>query len=139
MQTFAGRKSRLSASPPNRPGFGTTNQRMKTTTFAERTMAESRPWQLLMFDKTLKKKQRFHALTRLLGAIRPNERCLLVTCGDNNGAMNYHLREIGGQWAWADSESRSIAEMSALLGSTSRTSSRASAAPLSLTKRWGKR
>ena len=79
-------------------------------------MAESRPWQLLMFDKTLKKKQRFHALTRLLGEISPDERCLLVTCGDNNGAMNYHLREIGGQWTWADFESRSIPEMSSLLG-----------------------
>jgi SAM-dependent methyltransferase len=74
------------------------------------------PWQLAMFRKGLKKRQRLAALRALLNPIGPDERCLLLTCGDNNGAMNYCLRELGGRWSWADLEDVSIAEMSALLG-----------------------
>jgi SAM-dependent methyltransferase len=74
------------------------------------------PWQLGMFRKGLKKRQRLAALTKLLGALAPGEHCLLLTCGDNNGAMNYCLRELGGRWSWADLEDTSIAEMAALLG-----------------------
>jgi len=74
------------------------------------------PWQLRMFRKTLKKQQRLRELRRLIGRRSAGEACLLVTCGDNNGAMNWHLRELGGQWTWADLEERSIPEMSALLG-----------------------
>jgi hypothetical protein len=69
-----------------------------------------------MFRKGLKKRLRLKALKKLLKPIGPGERCLLLTCGDNNGAMNYFLRELGGQWSWADLEDHSIAEMSALLG-----------------------
>jgi len=74
------------------------------------------PWQLAMFRKGLKKRLRLKALEKLLKPVAPHERCLLLTCGDNNGAMNYFLRELGGQWSWADLEDHSIAEMSALLG-----------------------
>jgi SAM-dependent methyltransferase len=74
------------------------------------------PWQLGMFRKGLKKRLRLKALRKLLGPIGPGERCLLLTCGDNNGAMNYFLRELGGQWSWADLEDHAIAEISALLG-----------------------
>ena len=38
-----------------------------------------------------------------------------MTCGDNNGAINYHLRKWGGSWAWADFEDKSIPEMEELL------------------------
>lgn len=76
------------------------------------------PWQLGMFRKGLKKRLRLKTLTKLLGTISEHERCLLLTCGDNNGAMNYFLREQGGRWSWADLEDTSIAEMSALLGET---------------------
>ena len=69
-----------------------------------------------MFRKGLKKRQRLKALKRLLQPIQPGERCLLLTCGDNNGAMNYFLRELGGAWSWADLEDHAIAEMAALLG-----------------------
>ena len=79
-------------------------------------MKDNTPWQLRMFQKTLKKKLRLKALKRHLGHISESDKCLLVTCGDNNGAMNYHLREIGGMWSWADLEERSIPEMSELLG-----------------------
>ena len=74
------------------------------------------PWQLAMFRKGLKKRLRLASLKKLLLPIRDDERCLLLTCGDNNGAMNYYLRELGGRWSWADLENTSIAEMSLLLG-----------------------
>jgi SAM-dependent methyltransferase len=74
------------------------------------------PWQLGMFRKGLKKRLRLKALKQLLLPIEPGERCLLLTCGDNNGAMNYFLRELGGQWSWADLEDHAIPEMSRLLG-----------------------
>jgi len=79
-------------------------------------MNQERFWQLKMFDLTLKKKQRLTALHHILGSLDPKTRCLLVTCGDNNGAMNYHLRQIGGIWSWAEMESTSIPEMEGLLG-----------------------
>jgi SAM-dependent methyltransferase len=73
------------------------------------------PWQLEMFRHTLKKQQKVDLLRRLLGPVE-QERCLLLTCGDNNGAMNYVFRASGGRWTWADVEGGSIPEMSALLG-----------------------
>jgi SAM-dependent methyltransferase len=69
-----------------------------------------------MFRKGLKKRLRLKSLKKLLLPIGSDERCLLLTCGDNNGAMNYYLRELGGHWSWADLEDTSIAEMSLLLG-----------------------
>lgn len=80
-------------------------------------MAEQQTsWQLRMFKKTLKKQLRLRMLKRFLGPLDDRQQCLLVTCGDNNGAMNWHLREIGGKWTWADVEDKSIVEMSDLLG-----------------------
>ncbi len=79
-------------------------------------MNKTNQWQLKMFQKTLKKKMRLRHLKRHLGEISDDYRCLLVTCGDNNGAMNYHLRELGGIWSWADLEDKSIQEMEELLG-----------------------
>ncbi|NIS75873.1 MAG: methyltransferase domain-containing protein [Deltaproteobacteria bacterium] len=78
-------------------------------------MTNQKPWQLKMFKKTLKKQQRLWCLNRHLRNITDNEECLLVTCGDNNGAINYFLRELGGRWLFADLERRSIDEMSELL------------------------
>ncbi len=74
------------------------------------------PWQLGMFRKGLKKRQRLKCLKELLGEIGPAERCLLLTCGDNNGAMNFFLRQIGGIWTFADLEDICLAEMKVLLG-----------------------
>jgi SAM-dependent methyltransferase len=73
------------------------------------------PWQLRMFSRTLKKKLRLSVLREILGPLN-NDKCLLVTCGDNNGAINYRLRQLGGRWSWADCENKSIAEMCLLLG-----------------------
>lgn len=79
-------------------------------------MQASIPWQLRMFQKTLKKKLRLREFEKLLGRIPAEKRCLLVTCGDNNGAINYYLRALGGKWSFADVEDTTLAEMSALLG-----------------------
>lgn len=79
-------------------------------------MTDTIPWQVRMFRKTLKKQMRLKELTNLLSPISPDEQCLLVTCGDNNGAMNYFLRELGGKWSWAELETQSIDEMRELLG-----------------------
>jgi SAM-dependent methyltransferase len=68
-----------------------------------------------MFQKTLKKKLRLTALKAYLGRPANDDACLLVTCGDNNGAINYFLKLAGGRWSWADLEDKSIAEMSGLL------------------------
>lgn len=74
------------------------------------------PWQIALFKKTLKKKQKLALLTRLLGAPRPEDRLLLLTNGDNNGAMNAVLRSQGGRWTWGEFEAAPIAEMQAFLG-----------------------
>jgi hypothetical protein len=52
---------------------------------------------------------------KYLGRVNVDERCVLVTCGDNNGAMNYFLRELGGQWSWVDLEDTCLEEMPVLL------------------------
>lgn len=77
-------------------------------------MERQRPWQLRMFDNSLKKQLKVKALEKHFGDLRGRQ-CLLVTCGDNNGAINYHLRKWGGTWTWADFEEKSIPEMEELL------------------------
>ena len=78
-------------------------------------MSTETAWQLRMFNKSLKKKMRYGVLKKHLGTIGAEERCLLLTCGDNNGAMNFYLRELGGIWSFADLEDTCVAEMSELL------------------------
>jgi hypothetical protein len=78
--------------------------------------AGEKPWQLRLFEKTLKKKQKLELLQRLLGSVRPEERLLLLTNGDNNGAMNYVLRQGGGHWSWGECEAGAIPEMERFLG-----------------------
>ena len=75
-----------------------------------------RPWQLRLFDRTLKKKQKLALLSRLLGPVSPADRLLLLTNGDNNGAMNYVLRQSGGRWTWGECEAGSIPEMQKFRG-----------------------
>lgn len=79
-------------------------------------MSAETAWQLRMFSKSLKKKMRYGVLKKYLGPIGADEKCLLITCGDNNGAMNHYLRELGGIWSFADLEDTCVAEMSELLG-----------------------
>jgi SAM-dependent methyltransferase len=77
-------------------------------------MASEKPWQIKMFDRSLKKKMKVAALSRHLPPLA-GLKCLLVTCGDNNGAINFRLRLMGGQWRWADFEAQGIPGMAELL------------------------
>jgi SAM-dependent methyltransferase len=69
-----------------------------------------------MFQQSLKKQLKLQSLLQMIGTISPDQTCLLVTCGDNNGALNWHFRAHGGQWQWADIEPDNIREMSTFLG-----------------------
>jgi len=73
------------------------------------------PWQLLMFERTLKKQQKLNTLIEVLKDVS-SKRCLLITCGDNNGALNWHFKQLGGDWTWADFEDESIKQISSLTG-----------------------
>jgi ubiquinone/menaquinone biosynthesis C-methylase UbiE len=72
------------------------------------------PWQLRMFQRSLKKQLKLKALLQLMQPVT-NQDCLLITCGDNNGALNWHFRAQGGRWLWADVMAESLAEISSLL------------------------
>lgn len=54
-----------------------------------------------MFRRSIKKQQKLKALLELLGDTH-SKKCLLVTNGDNSGALNWYFREHGGDWTWAD-------------------------------------
>jgi SAM-dependent methyltransferase len=77
--------------------------------------AAASAWQLRLFAKTLKKQQKLELLLRQLGDTRAKD-CLLVTNGDNNGALNWHFRAHGGRWTWVENEPDHLAEMQELLG-----------------------
>ncbi|HSJ64601.1 MAG TPA: methyltransferase domain-containing protein [Gemmatimonadaceae bacterium] len=79
--------------------------------------AGGQPWQLQVFDVSLKKRQKLAMLLRLLGPL-DDERCLLVTNGDNPGSLNHHLRAAGGVWSWCELEAHGIPEMERFLGET---------------------
>jgi SAM-dependent methyltransferase len=82
---------------------------------ASQTNSPKRPWQLEMFGRSLKKQQKLDALLRLTGPTQGRD-CLLLTCGDNNGALNYYFREHGGCWTWGDVMDENLDEMRDLLG-----------------------
>lgn len=82
---------------------------------SEPKTAAEEPWQLQMFSKSLKKQQKLAALLKVMGDVE-GQKCLLVTCGDNNGAMNWHIKNHGGEWRWADAEHDSISQISEVTG-----------------------
>lgn len=73
------------------------------------------PWQIEMFRRSLKKQQKLKALLDILGEVN-GKQCLLVTCGDNNGALNWQFRSQGGVWTWADVSGENVDQISDLLG-----------------------
>ncbi len=72
------------------------------------------PWQIKMFQRSIKKQQKLRALLELLGETT-GKKCLLITCGDNNGALNWHFRKRGGEWTWADVSGENNDQISNLL------------------------
>ena len=72
------------------------------------------PWQIEMFRRSIKKQQKLRALLELLGETT-DKQCLLITCGDNNGALNWYFRKHGGKWTWADVSGENNDQISMLL------------------------
>lgn len=72
------------------------------------------PWQIKMFQRSIKKQQKLRALLRLLGETT-GKKCLLITCGDNNGALNWYFRQHGGEWTWVDVSGENNDQISRLL------------------------
>lgn len=79
---------------------------------------DRRPWQLRLFSKSLKKQQKVRLLSMQLSQVRAHVggRRLLVTNGDNNGSLNYHLRATGGSWTWVEHEEASVRQIEELIG-----------------------
>jgi SAM-dependent methyltransferase len=75
---------------------------------------ENNLWQLQMFRQSLKKQLKLTALLQLMGKV-DGQKCLLVTCGDNNGALNWYFRAAGGDWKWSDLSEENLSEMSDFL------------------------
>jgi SAM-dependent methyltransferase len=73
------------------------------------------PWQLQMYHKSLKKRQKVELLLKLAGPVE-GKRCLMISGHDNNGAMNYYFRAAGGSCSWGQVYESGIPEMSAFLG-----------------------
>lgn len=71
-------------------------------------------WQLKMFQKTLKKRQKLRLLLDQVGPLS-DERCLLLTNGDNNGALNHYFREAGGRWRWGEFEADTVDQLESFL------------------------
>ena len=86
---------------------------MRVLTFFAK-VSSPQSWQLEMFSRSLKKQQKLNALLDFLGNV-DGQRCLLVTCGDNNGALNWYFRAYGGNWTWGDVVGENLAEMSEFL------------------------
>jgi len=72
------------------------------------------PWQLEMFQRSIKKQRKLEALLKYMGDPDGKE-CLFITCGDNNGALNWYFREQGGNWVWADVSGENIEDIAELL------------------------
>jgi SAM-dependent methyltransferase len=68
-----------------------------------------------MMERSLKKQLKLSALLGILGEAN-GLKCLLLTCGDNNGALNWHFRAIGGKWTWGEFSEENLAEMGEFLG-----------------------
>lgn len=73
------------------------------------------PWQLLMYDHSLKEQRKFQALKALLPPML-DKRCLLVSSEGNNGALNWHFRAMGGDWEWGGIATENLEEMADFLG-----------------------
>jgi hypothetical protein len=86
----------------------------KSATAENSQKAGQTPWQLRLLSKSLKKQQKLDLLRKQIDPL-PGAKRLLITHGDNNGAMNYRLREGGGEWIWMEMERDAILGMHELL------------------------
>lgn len=71
--------------------------------------------QLDRFDRSLRESQKLALILRLLGPLE-NAKCLMLNCGGSSGALSFHLRARGGEWAWAEISPRWTDDLRELLG-----------------------
>jgi SAM-dependent methyltransferase len=103
------------ADPRNRRAGAATDGHPEAANDPRAGAAAGVPWQLEMFNFSLKKRQKLQLLLELVGPLVA-ERCLLITHGDNPGSINHYLRAAGGEWVWAELEAEGIPQMEQLLG-----------------------
>ncbi len=76
-------------------------------------MDTTRPWQLQIVEKSLKKKQKIRHLLAGL-ALRPSDTALDLGCAQ--GMLSYHLRRAGGSWVSADQDWTNLKTTQGLVG-----------------------
>lgn len=96
-----------SSTQSNAPGGGAQG--------TDSTSVTESAWQLEMLSKSLKKRQKLHLLLDQIGDVS-DKSCLLITNGDNNGALNHEFRAHGGEWTWVENEPDQVAQIETFLG-----------------------
>lgn len=76
-------------------------------------MLDSVPWQLALYEKSLKKKEKVALLDGLI-PMGEHRRCLEIGCA--KGTISHFLRKRGGTWTHADLDQSNVASARALLG-----------------------
>lgn len=82
---------------------------------ADPSRRQDLPWQLKLFSKTIKKKEKLKLLLPLIPAA-PHQRFLDLGCA--KGTLSYFLRSKGGDWVHADLDLVNLDEAASLLGNT---------------------
>ena len=72
------------------------------------------PWQIQNYRRSLKKQLKVKALLKFAGDFNGKD-CLLVTFGDNNGALNWYFRAQGGTWTWANIDGKDLDQIKEFL------------------------
>jgi len=76
-------------------------------------MSEHDHWQLKIFQKTLKKKEKLQVISRLLPQLQ-GQRVLDLGCA--KGTLSYFLQRVGGNWVFADLDLVNVSAASQLVG-----------------------
>jgi SAM-dependent methyltransferase len=76
-------------------------------------MADSVPWQLALYEKSLKKKEKVALLDGLI-PLGGHRRCLEIGCA--KGTISHFLRKRGGTWTHVDLDRSNVASARKLLG-----------------------
>lgn len=76
-------------------------------------MSQSLPWQLALYEKSLKKKEKVALLDGLIPA-GAHRRCLEIGCA--KGTISHFLRKRGGAWTHVDLDHSNVASARSLLG-----------------------
>lgn len=76
-------------------------------------MSGTLPWQLALYEKSLKKKEKVALLDGLI-PLEAHRRCLEIGCA--KGTISHFLRKRGGAWVHADLDHSNVASARDLLG-----------------------